>query len=83
MVVANEAGGDEARHGRSGHDELLNREVFHTLLEGKVRIERWLRAHNAVRRTARWAGDQRRRRRSSSVRSLRLRLSKRTGLVST
>jgi putative transposase len=30
-------------------DELLNREVFDTLLEAKVLIERWRRAYNTVR----------------------------------
>jgi putative transposase len=30
-------------------DELLNCEVFETLLEAKVLIERWRRAHNTVR----------------------------------
>ena len=30
-------------------DELLDREVFDTLLEAKVLIERWRRAHNSVR----------------------------------
>ena len=30
-------------------DELLNREIFDTLLEAKVLIERWRRAYNTVR----------------------------------
>src|SRR3954463_11261598 len=30
-------------------DELLNREVFDTLLEAKVLIERWRRAYNTIR----------------------------------
>ena len=30
-------------------DELLNREVFDTLLEAKVLIERWRHAYNTVR----------------------------------
>jgi putative transposase len=31
------------------HDELLAREVFDTLLEAKVLIERWQRSYNIVR----------------------------------
>jgi transposase InsO family protein len=30
-------------------DELLNREIFHNLLEAKVLVERWRREYNQVR----------------------------------
>ena len=57
------------------------REVFDTLLEAKVLIERWRRRTTRSGHTVPWATNHRRRKRSSPVRSLRLRLSKRTGLV--
>ena len=62
-------------------DELLDREVFDTLLEAKVLIERWRRAYNTVRPHSSLGYRPPARRRSSPVRSLRLRLSERTGLV--
>ena len=52
-------------------DELLEREALDTLLEAKALIERWRQHYNTTRSQ----------RRGSPVRSLRLRLSKRTGLV--
>jgi len=62
-------------------DELLNREVFDTLLEAKVLIEVGDGRTTPCGHTAPWATGPRRRSHSSPVRSLRLRLSKRTGLV--
>ncbi len=61
--------------GRS--DELLDREVFDTLLEAKVLIERWRRAYNTVRLHN--SLGYRSRILAAPVRLLRLRLSKGTG----
>ena len=49
-------------------DELLDREVFDTLLEAKVLIERGGGRTTQFGRTARWATGPRRRRRPSPVR---------------
>ena len=61
-------------------DELLDREVFGTLLEAKVLIGRWRKAYNTV-RTAPWGAAPRPRSRAAPVRSVRLRLTKRTGAI--
>ena len=61
-------------------DELLEREAFDTLLEAKVLIEWWRQHYNTIRPHS--VLGYRPQRRGSPVRSLRLRLSKRTGLVS-
>jgi len=58
-------------HNGKLRDELLERGAFDTLIEAKVLIERWRQHYNTIRSQ----------RRGSPVRSLRLRLSKRTGLV--
>ena len=42
-------------------DELLDREIFYTLTEAKILIERWRREYNKVRPTAHWAIVPRRR----------------------
>ena len=42
-------------------DELLNGEIFYTLKEAKVLIERWRQHYTAYDRTARWAIGHRRR----------------------
>ena len=67
-----------ASHGKL-RDELLAREVFGTLLEAKVLIERWRRGYNTL-RPHRSLG-YRPRSRAARVRSLRLRLSQRTGPI--
>ena len=36
-------------------DELLDREIFYTLTEAKILIERWRRQYTQFGRTARWA----------------------------
>ena len=36
-------------------DELLDREIFFTLTEAQILIERWRREYNTVRPTAHWA----------------------------
>ena len=36
-------------------DELLDREIFYTLTEAKILIERWRRSTTQFGRTARWA----------------------------
>ena len=42
-------------------DELLDREIFYTLTEAKILLERWPREYNArCGRTVRWAIDRRR-----------------------
>ena len=46
-------------------DELLDREIFYTLAEAKILIERWRREYNTVRPTARWATARQRLRPSS------------------
>jgi len=38
----------ESFHGKF-RDELLNREIFDTLLEAKVLVERWRRDYNTIR----------------------------------
>ena len=45
-------------------DELLDREIFYTLTEAKILIERWRRQYNTVRPTVRWVIDPQRLRRS-------------------
>jgi putative transposase len=62
-------------------DEFLAREVFDTLLEAKVLIERWRKAYNTVRPHRSLGHRPRLRSRVAPVRSLRLRLSKRTGAI--
>jgi hypothetical protein len=42
-------------------DELLNREVFDTLLEATLIVERWRQICNTLRPTVRWATDPRHR----------------------
>jgi len=63
-------------------DELLAREAFDTLLEGKVLIERWRQHYKTPSgRTAPWDTDPRLPSRGSPVRSPRRSLGNRTGLV--
>ena len=42
--------------------ELLEREVFYTLREAKVLIERWRVLYNTIRAYSHWATDRRHRR---------------------
>ena len=62
-------------------DELLAREAFDTLLEAKVLIERWRQHYNTIRPHSALGYRPRLPRRGSPVRSPRLRLGNRTGLV--
>ena len=55
-------------------DELLDREIFDTLLEAKVLIERWRRETTPCVLTVRWVIDPRHPKRVCGVRSLQLRL---------
>ena len=62
-------------------DELLEREALDTPLEAKALIERWWQHYNTIRPHSACGTGPRSQMRGSPVRSLRLRLSKRTGLV--
>ena len=62
-------------------DELLNKETFDTLLEAKVLFMQWRHEYNTILPHSALGYRFRRWRCGSPVRSLRLRFSKRMGLV--